>query len=87
MGSLSTFSGRCSVRSAYGAETPKPLARSAGARRLGRAQEGVDHRVPDEFDALVRDPLGHEVVARVAARREEVRREVVAEAAVDLLRP
>jgi hypothetical protein len=67
---LSTFSGRCSVRRPYGVD---------------RAEEGVDHCVADEFDALVRDSLPGEVLARVAARREEERREVVAEPPVDLL--
>ena len=86
MRSSSTFSGRCSVSRAYGRRRARAARRFRGTRRVGGAKKGVDHGVPDEFDALVRDPLGDEVVARVAARREEEGRQVIAEAAVDLLR-
>src|SRR3954463_15504282 len=61
------------------------LGRAAGARLVGRAQKCVDHGVPHEFDALIPDPLGDEVFACVAARREEVGGEGGAEATVDLL--
>ena len=65
---------------------PEALRGAAGTRRVGGAEQRVDHGVAHEFDAIVRDPLMEEVLPCVPARREEERRQVIAETPVDLLR-
>ena len=66
----------------------EPLGRAPRARAASAERRSVSIIVlPTNSMRSSGDPLGHEVVARVAARREEVGRQVVAEAAVDLLRP
>jgi hypothetical protein len=49
------------------------------------AEQGVDHRVADEVDALGRDALAREVADRLGAGDQVQRRQRVGEPAVDLL--
>ena len=63
MGLLSTFSGRCSVRSAYGAETPsRSLTRRARAASAERRRVSIIV-LPTNSMRSSGDPLAPEVVA------------------------
>ena len=82
----STLFGRCSVRTAYGVpSTPN----RAGARRspaAARKRSSVSIIVlPTKWIRSAGDPLAEQVLVGVAAGREEVGREVVGQAPVDLL--
>ena len=84
----STRDGRCSVTStnprSLELELPGEI-RSAAKPRL-EAAEGVDHRVPDEVDALGLDALPTQVLDRIVRVGEQMVGELVRDDPVDLLR-
>ena len=53
---------------------------------VDRPEERVDHRVADQRDSLVRDPLGREVLVRLRRVGEEQGGDVIGESPVVLLR-
>jgi hypothetical protein len=79
----STVFGRWSVRTAYSRREAR--GRLALARGRPKPEQRVDHRVADEIHAVGRDSFGLKVLVAVAARGEEVRRQMIGQPAVDLL--